>query len=88
MRVEICSDKKPKIIVEQDNDDNGVIDAGDGVIDEMSLEERKKIFLEEIVLTVDEIEKIERDTVGQQVNDEWKEQRRHRLTASNFGKVI
>jgi hypothetical protein len=40
-----------------------------------------------IDLSVDEIIKIERNTVGQQENDDWKKFRKQRLTASNFGKV-
>lgn len=53
----------------------------------MSLEDKKTKFLKKMILTTDEIKKIERDTVGQQKNDEWKERRKDRLTASNFGRV-
>lgn len=48
---------------------------------------KKTAFLKKIYLTVDEIVKIERNTIGQQGNDYWKKFRKHRLTASNFGKV-
>uniref|UniRef100_A0A2S2Q3G4 YqaJ viral recombinase domain-containing protein n=1 Tax=Sipha flava TaxID=143950 RepID=A0A2S2Q3G4_9HEMI len=56
----------------------------------MSLEEydaKKIAFLKKIDLSVDEIIKIERNTVGQEENDDWKKFRKQRLTASNFGKV-
>lgn len=56
----------------------------------MPLEEydaKKNAFLKKIYLTVDEIVKIERNTIGQQENDDWKKFRKQRLTASNFGKV-
>lgn len=54
----------------------------------MSLEEydvKKNAFLKKIYLTVDEIVKIERNTIGQQENDDWK--KKQRFTASNFGKI-
>jgi len=56
----------------------------------MSLEEydvKKNAFLKKIYLTVDEIVKIERNTIGQQENDDWKKFRKQRLTPSNFGKI-
>ncbi|KAL4112052.1 hypothetical protein QTP88_015900 [Uroleucon formosanum] len=56
----------------------------------MSLEEyqnKKKIFMEKLMLNSEEIAAIERDTIGQQDNDQWRIQRKSRLTASNFGKV-
>lgn len=55
---------------------------------------------EEIAIAVDKLvkdlhvseqrqrEKIQNETVGQTFNDEWKSQRRNRLTASNAGKIF
>jgi len=80
--------KKQKCIAGPD-EDYGAIDSGIGVID-MSPEEydaKKTAFLKKIYLTIDEIVKIERNTVGQQENDDWKKLRKQRLTASNFGRV-
>ncbi|KAL5236459.1 hypothetical protein ACI65C_003869 [Semiaphis heraclei] len=48
---------------------------------------QEQIFLNNLKLTPDEIEEVERRTVGQQNNDEWQKYRKSRLTASNFGKV-
>jgi len=56
----------------------------------MSLEEyqnKKKIFIQKLMLNSEEIAAIERDTIGQQDNDQWRIHRKLRLTASNFGKV-
>jgi hypothetical protein len=47
----------------------------------------EKIFLNNLKLTIKEIEEVERRTVGQQNNNEWQKYRKSRLTASNFGKV-
>lgn len=48
----------------------------------------KKIsLLKKLTLTSEEIQIIERKTIGQQDNKEWQKQRKLRLTASNFGKV-
>lgn len=38
-------------------------------------------------MSAEEIVAIERDTIGQQDNDQWRIHRKSRLTASNFGKV-
>jgi len=75
-------EKKQKCIVGPD-EDYGAADIGIGIID-MSPEE---YYSKKIDLSVDEIIKIERNTIGQQENDDWKKFRKQRLTASNFGKV-
>lgn len=48
---------------------------------------KKKYFLNSLNLTIDEINKLERSTVGQNCNEDWQKHRRVRLTASNFGRV-
>ncbi len=45
-------------------------------------------LVESLQVTKEEMVRIERETVGQIYNDEWKIQRRNRLTASNAGKVF
>lgn len=71
------------------DEDYGALELGCDIID-MSLEEyqnKKKIFIEKLMLNSEEIAAIEWDTIGQQDNDQWRIQRKSRLTASNFGKV-
>lgn len=51
-------------------------------------EKEKDTFLQTLVKTKEEKQKIERDTVLQSSCSEWLELRRKLLTASNFGKVI
>lgn len=71
------------------DEDYGALELGCAIID-MPLDEyenKKKLFLQKIMLSAEEIVAIERDTVGQQENDQWQIQRQSRLTASNFGKV-
>lgn len=43
--------------------------------------------MEKLMLNSEEIAAIERDTIGQHTIDQWRIQRKSRLTASNFGKV-
>jgi len=47
----------------------------------------EKIFVNNLKLTIKEIEEVERRTVGQQNINEWQKYKKSRLTASNFGKV-
>lgn len=71
------------------DEDYGALELGCEIID-MPLDEyenKKKLFLEKLMLSAEEIMEIERETVGQQNNDQWRIQRKSRLTASNFGKV-
>jgi len=50
--------------------------------------ENKKIeFLENLKLDEVNIFKLERRTIDQSSNEEWKNERSSRLTASNFGKI-
>lgn len=51
-------------------------------------ERKKSDFLSKLKLTSDEIKILERSTVDQSSCDEWRRQRKMRLTASNFGKVV
>ncbi|KAF0698263.1 YqaJ domain-containing protein, partial [Aphis craccivora] len=53
--------------------------------DEYLREENK--FLNNLKLSIHEIEEVERKTVGQKNNTLWQKYRKTRLTASNFGKV-
>jgi len=49
---------------------------------------KKKVdFLSKLKLTSKEIHALERRTVDQSSSDEWRRQRKMRLTASNFGKI-
>ena len=50
--------------------------------------EAKKIdFLSRLKLSNDDIARLERRTTEQSQCEEWKKERSHRLTASNFGRV-
>lgn len=51
------------------------------------LEQKKKDFFKKITLTSKQIQSLERSTIGQSSCDEWRIQRKIRLTSSNFGKV-
>lgn len=56
----------------------------------MSIEDyeiKKTKFLKKLKLTNKEIKQLERSTTNQSQSDEWRRQRKMRLTASNFGKV-
>jgi hypothetical protein len=49
---------------------------------------KKKVdFLSKLKLTSDEIRALERRTVDQSSSNEWRRQRKMRLTALNFGKI-
>lgn len=50
-------------------------------------EMKKKEFLKKLKLTNEEIQSLERSTTNQSQSDEWRRQRKMRLTASNFGQV-
>lgn len=81
--------KKRKNLFTGPDEDYGATELGCEIID-MPLDEyqnKKKLFLDNLMLSTGEITTIERDTVGQQDNDQWHIQRKLRLTASNFGKV-
>lgn len=51
-------------------------------------EEKKTEFLKKLKLTTLERQSLERNTTDQSQNDEWRRQRKMRLTASNFGQVV
>lgn len=51
------------------------------------MKKKRVHFLSKLKLTLDEIHALERRTVDQSSSDEWRRQRKMRLTASNFGKV-
>ena len=44
-------------------------------------------ILQDITVTVDELNKIEQATRGQSNSDEWKKQRKLGITASNFART-
>jgi len=49
---------------------------------------KKKVdFLSKLELTSNDIRALERRTVDQSSSDEWRRQRKMRLTALNFGKI-
>lgn len=48
---------------------------------------KKTEFLKKLKLTNEEIKLLERSTINQSQSNEWRRQRKMRLTASNFGKV-
>lgn len=49
---------------------------------------KKKVdFLSKLELTSNDIRALERRTVDQSSSDEWRRQRKIRLTALNFGKI-
>lgn len=50
-------------------------------------ETKKDCFLEKLKLSSKQLQLLERNTVDQSKCDEWRQERRIRLTASNFGKV-
>jgi len=47
----------------------------------------EQLLLQNITVSVDELNKIELTTRGQSNSDEWKKQRRFRITASNFNRT-
>lgn len=66
------------------NDDLGCNVLG---LSEEEIEEKKSSILNKIKLSIGDIHKIERHTIGQSSNESWKNERQYRLTASHFGKV-
>lgn len=50
-------------------------------------ETKKDGFLEKLKLLSKQLQLLERNTVDQSKSDEWRRERKIRLTASNFGKV-
>ncbi|XP_044759747.1 uncharacterized protein LOC123317338 isoform X1 [Coccinella septempunctata] len=48
---------------------------------------KKELFLKALYLSEEEIEDLQNNTIGQADSPLWKEERRKRLTASNFGKI-
>lgn len=70
------------------DEDYGALELGCEIIDMSSDDNlKKKNFLQKLKLSAEEIVTIERDTIEQQDNDQWRIHRKSRLTASNFGKV-
>lgn len=45
-------------------------------------------YFESIYVSTEECEIINEMTIGQSINPKWKEARRGRLTASDFGKIV
>lgn len=53
----------------------------------IEFEKKKSDFLKKLNLSFEQLKNLERNTVEQSNCDEWRLQRKIRLTASNFGKV-
>lgn len=72
-----------------DKDYGDVDDIGCSVLNltEEEVEEKKQNLLNALQLNLSEILSLERLTIGQCVNDVWKQERKFRLTASNFGRI-
>lgn len=54
---------------------------------EIEIEDKKTEFLTSLKLNEIEIIELNRRTIDQSNNEEWKKERSLRLTASNFGKI-
>jgi len=50
-------------------------------------ETKKECFLDKLKLSSTQLQLLERNTVDQSKSDEWRRERKIRLTSSNFGKV-
>lgn len=51
------------------------------------VEGKKQNLLNSLQLNLTEIKSIERRTIGQSLNEIWKQERKFKLTASNFGRI-
>lgn len=60
---------------------------GELPISQEDLEQRQITILNNLKLSVQEINLLERKTIDQAKSDDWHRERKHRLTASNFGRV-
>ncbi|CAC5426535.1 unnamed protein product [Mytilus coruscus] len=49
---------------------------------------KQKFYTTEIDITPSEIKKIETETTSQNISTNWSEQRKKRLTSSNFGRIV
>lgn len=56
-------------------------------ISQKNVAQEKINILNSLKLSIQEIQILERSTVDQAKSDEWHKERKHRLTASNFGRV-
>lgn len=80
---------KRNIVSHEPDEDYGAVHIENEIVD-MPLDEfnkQKVEFLKKLNLTQEQIVLLERKTVGQSNCDEWRKERKLRLTASNFGKV-
>ncbi|KAL4083865.1 hypothetical protein QTP88_029181 [Uroleucon formosanum] len=81
---------KKKIIFGPDSD-YGAVDKELGCqplsMTKENFEDKKIEFLDKLKLNKTDISKLERRTIDQSNNEEWKKERLSRLTASNFGKI-
>jgi len=79
---------KRKILQEPD-EDYGAVHTENEIIDMPynEYETKKDGFLEKLKLSSKQLQLLERNTVDQSKSDEWRRERKIRLTASNFGKV-
>jgi len=60
---------------------------GELPISQEYLEQRQITILNNLKLSVQEINLLERKTIDQAKSDDWHRERKQRLTASNFGRV-
>jgi len=80
---------KKNIFPHGPDEDYGAVEQSSEIVD-MPIEEygiKKTEFLKKLKLTNEEIKLLERSTINQSQSNEWRRQRKMRLTASNFGKV-
>ena len=80
---------KKNIFPHGPDEDYGAVEEPSEIVD-MPIEKygiKKTEFLKKLKLTNEEIKLLKRSTINQSQSDEWRRQRKMRLTASNFGKV-
>jgi len=76
-------------ILQEPDEDYGAVHTESEIIDMPynEYETKKDGFLEKLKLSSKQLQLLERNTVDQSKSDEWRRERKIRLTASNFGKV-
>ncbi|XP_050548520.1 uncharacterized protein LOC126910193, partial [Daktulosphaira vitifoliae] len=81
---------KRKVINHGPDEDYGQVYTEKEIVDMpvSKFEDKKNEFLTKIRLADNQIDQLKNRTIGQSNCDEWRRQRKFRLTASNFGKVV